>query len=419
MTTSANRPPAAPPEAPFGPEWAADPYPAYAELRAGGPVRRVHIREDLEPWVVSRHAEVKAVLGDPRLSTDPAAAADEVREAVGRGRAEEKVALLGRHLLSIDPPEHTALRRLMSRALTPRRTASLERPVGEWATALLDRARGRQRLDLLSDYAVPLAVDVVCRLLGVPEELGEPFHACARRFCRAELDEGDDFADAADELGAHLAPWVVGVHARGGDEDSLVGLLAAAGGEEALTPGQLIDVVYHLFFSGFESSAYFVCNTALLLLTHPEQRAAVRADPRLMEAVVEEGLRLEGSVKVPTWRFANQDFELAGAEVRRGDPVLALLNSAGRDPAVVDDPDSFRLDRGACPHLAFSHGIHHCLGAAVGRLESRVALSTLFGRLPDMRLTVPADELRWRDNLMMRGVVELPVVPGPDAAERR
>ncbi|MEW2294545.1 cytochrome P450 [Streptomyces sp. NPDC006743] len=400
------------PEAPFGPEWAADPHPAYARLRAEGPVRRVRVREGLEPWVVSRYADVKAMLGDPRLSTDPAVAADFVREAIGRGRPEEKVSLLGRHLLSTDPPEHTSMRRLMSRAMTPRRTAALEEPVRRRAEALLDAAAGRDRFDLLDEYAVPLAVDVVCRLLGVPEEMTDPFLTCARSFSRAELDEGDAFAEAADALGEHLVPWLLGARERGGD--SLVGLLASGEGEEELDPHRLIDVVYHLFFSGYESSAYFVCNTALLLLTHPEQRRQVREKPELMEAVVEEALRLEGSVKVPTWRFANQDFDLAGAPVRRGDAVLALLNSAGRDPEVVDDPDSFRLDRPSCPHLAFSHGIHHCLGAAVGRLESRVALSALFGRFPGIRLAVPAGELSWRDNLMMRGVTALPVVPGPD-----
>ncbi|NDZ78802.1 cytochrome P450 [Streptomyces sp. SID10853] len=415
MTSSVNSPPADLPDAPFGPAWAADPYPAYARLREEGPVRRVHIREGLDPWVVSRYAEVKSMLGDPRLSTDPAVAAGPVREAIGRGRPEEKVSLLGRHLLSTDPPEHTSMRRLMSRAMTPRHAASLDEPMRRWAAELLDAAAGRERFDLLADYAVPLAVEVGCRLLGVPQELTKPFHACARAFSRAELDEGDDFAEAADELGGHLVPWVLGARERGGD-DGLVALLAAGEGEEELDPHQLVDVVFHLFFSGYESSAYFVCNTALLLLTHPEQREQVRARPELMEAVIEEALRLEGSVKVPTWRFANQDFDLAGVQVRSGDAVLALLNSAGRDPDMVDDPDSFRLDRGACPHLAFSHGIHHCLGAAVGRLEGRVALSALFERFPAVRLAVPAEELQWRDNLMMRGVTALPVVPGPDTS---
>ena len=400
--------------APFGAASAADPYPEYARLRDSDGIRRIRIRPGLEPWLVSRYADVRAVLGDDRLGTDPAGTTEEVRAAIAVGRAEERVALLGRHLLSVDPPDHTRMRRLMSRALTARRMGELEAPVQALTERLLDGLADGGEADLLADFTLPLAVGVICRIIGIPEQDHPAFVAWGRALVRAELEDNAEFETVSDEMADYLVPFIL--KRRHSPADDLVSVLATARDEERLDDHELISLVYQLFFAGHESSAYFMANAVLTLLRHPEELAALRADPDLVGDAVEELLRFEGSVKVPTWRFAKEDLVVAGTAIAAGEPVLALLASAGRDPARFTDPDSFRIDRADASHLAFSHGIHHCMGAAVGRMESRVALRALLRRFPQLRLAVPADSLRWRVNLMMRGVCELPVLLGPSVA---
>jgi cytochrome P450 len=397
---------------PFGAADAADPYPSYAHLRESDGMRRIRIRPGLEPWLVSRYAEVREVLGDERMSTDPATTTEEVRAAIKAGRPEEQVALLGRNLLSVDPPDHTRMRRVMSRALTARRTADLAEPITELVDELLDGLAARGRADLLADYTLPLAVSVICRIIGIPEEDHHLFRGWGRALVRAELEDMAAFDSVSDEMAEYFVPFILGKRHSPGDD--LVSVLASARHEERLDDHELISLVYQLFFAGHESSAYFMANAVLTLLRHPAELARLRAHPDLMPTAIEELLRYEGSVKVPTWRFAKQDLVIAGTAVAAGEPVLALLASAGRDPARhPEDPDRLRLDRADTAHLAFSHGIHHCMGAAVGRLESHIAVARLLDRFPDLRLAVPEESLRWRVNLMMRGVCELPVALGP------
>ncbi|KIE24833.1 hypothetical protein LK08_22510 [Streptomyces sp. MUSC 125] len=400
--------------APFGAADAADPYPSYDRLRASGGMRRIRIRPGLAPWIVSRYEDVREVLGDERLSTDPATTTEEVRAAIRRGRAEEQVALLGRNLLSVDPPDHTRMRRVMSRALTARRAADLEKPVTRLADELLDELGRRSEADLLADYTLPVAVSVVCRIIGIPERDHGLFRGWGRALVRAELEDMTAFDRVSDEMAEYFVPFILGKRRSPGDD--LVSVLASARDEERLDDHELISLVYQLFFAGHESSAYFMANAVLTLLRHPAELARLRADPELLPGAIEELLRYEGSVKVPTWRFAKQDLVIAGTAVARGEPVLALLASAGRDPERhPEGAGTLRIDRVDTAHLAFSHGIHHCMGAAVGRLESRVAVSRLLDRFPDLRLSVPEDSLRWRVNLMMRGVRELPVTVGRPA----
>ncbi|MGW7817921.1 cytochrome P450 family protein [Streptomyces puniciscabiei] len=400
---------------PFGAADAADPYPSYDRLRASGGMRRIRIRPGLEPWLVSRYEDVRDVLGDERLSTDPATTTEEVRAAIRAGRAEEQVALLGRNLLSVDPPDHTRMRRVMSRALSARRTVDLEKPVTRLADELLDELGRRGEGDLLADYTLPLAVSVICRIIGIPEEDHARFRTWGRALVRAELEDMTAFDRVSDEMAEYFVPFILG--RRHSPRDDLVSVLASARDDDRLDDHELISLVYQLFFAGHESSAYFMANAVLTLLRHPAELARLRANPELLPGAIEELLRYEGSVKVPTWRFAKRDLVIAGAAVAQGEPVLALLASAGRDPGRhPDGADELRIDRADTAHLAFSHGIHHCMGSAVGRLESRIAVSRLLDRFPNLRLAVPEDALRWRVNLMMRGVCELPVTLGRPAS---
>ncbi|MGH4035625.1 cytochrome P450 family protein [Actinomycetota bacterium Odt1-20B] len=387
----------------------ADPGPGYAELHRTEPVTRVHLRPDLNPWLITGYDVAKWVLSDPLFSVDPANTEEPVREAIAAGRAEEKTALLGRHLLSVDPPDHTRMRRLMSRALTARRMLQLQGPVETFAEAQLDTLAGRPDFDVLGDYALPLAVEVICELIGIPAADRQRFKDWGALLVRAELQDDASFDQAADEMAGYFVPLLAS--RRKEPADDLVSALVSAHGEEHLDDYELISLVYQLFFAGHESSAYLITNATLRLLSHPEERAALERDPARIEPLIEEVLRVDGPVKVPTWRFPVRDVELCGRKLRAGEPVLVLLGATGRDPRRFPDPDHFDSTRAAAQqHLAFSHGIHHCMGAAVGRMEGRVGVARLFARHPGLRLAWAPEDLRWRDNLMMRGVCELPVL---------
>lgn len=391
---------------PFSEAESARPFRAYAQLRQE-PIGRIRIRDGLQPWLVTRLADVRRVLSDPALSTNPAWTTDEVREAIKLGRAEERSALLGANLQSVDQPDHTRLRRVMSGALSARRMAEVEGSIDELMTRVLAPFEAGQQVDLLLDITLPLAVDVICTLIGIPAEDHHLFHDWGRSMVRAELEDPAAFDRATNEMAGYLVPFIFSRRAAGGDD--LVGALATARNEDRVDDKQLIALVFQLFFAGHETSAYFMASAMLLLLSNPDQLAKLRDDDALLDAAVEEALRLEGPIKVPTWRFARERFTLGSAVVQPGEPVLALLAAAGRDEQEHADPDAFVIDRADKSHVAFGHGMHHCMGAALARVEARVFLRAMLSRYPNLSLAADVDALQWRVSLMVRGVRSLPI----------
>ena len=401
---------------PFGSSSAADPYPDYALLRADGGIRRITIRPGLQPWLVTRYDDIRAVLSSEHMSNDPASTSAEVRQAIAAGRIEERVVLFGKNLLSVDPPDHTRLRRLMSRALSARRMATMEEPVTILTEQLLDALERQDETDLLADYTLPLAIGVVCRLMGIPESDFALFCSWGRTLARTCGDDAAAFKMVSNEMAGYFRPLILTKRNRPGDD--LISKLATARNNECLDDHELIFLIYQLFFAGYESSAYFMATAALLLLTHPDQRAKLAANRDLLASAIEEMLRFEGSVKVPTWRFATHPVPINNVVIAPGEPVLTLLASGGRDEAKHNVPDQFLIDRTDTDHLAFGYGIHHCMGAALSRLESRIAIGRLFARFPEIRLSRPVEALQWRVSLAVRGVCELPVQLGPASADR-
>lgn len=376
-------------------------------MRSEGGITRVTLRPGLHPWVVTSYPYVRALLMDPRLSTNAENTTEEVRNAILAGQPEERVNLIGRNLLTVDPPDHTRMRRIVSRALSAHRLAAMEEPVRRLADDLLDQLVGRQEADLLADYAVPLAVTVACTLIGLPESAHPQFCEWGRAQVRSDLDSAESFDQVSDAMLAYFLPHI---NSRLADpRDDLVSVLAVARLDGLLDDYELVSIVYQLFFAGHETTASFLVNAVRRLLEQPAVRALLTSAPQTLDAVVEELLRLEGSVKIPSWRFATAAIEIGGVVIQPGDPVLAVLSAANRDEAQMEDPDAFRLDRGGHQHLAFGHGIHHCLGAPLGRIVARVGISRLFSRFPELALACPVDELKWRVNLLIRGVNRLPV----------
>ncbi|MFF9852621.1 cytochrome P450 family protein [Streptomyces litmocidini] len=405
-------------------EFASDPYPAYAWLREHAPVHRTTLPSGVEAWLVTRYADARQALADQRLSKNPAHH-DESPHAKGKtGIPGERKAELMTHLLNIDPPDHTRLRRLVSKAFTPRRVAEFAPRVQELTDRLIDAFAERGSADLIHEFAFPLPIYAICDLLGVPPEDQDDFRDWAGMMIRHGGGPRGGVARSVKKMRGYLAELIHRKREEPGD-DLISGLIKASDHGEHLTENEAAAMAFILLFAGFETTVNLIGNGVYQLLRHPGQRARLQAslaagETGLLETGVEELLRYDGPVEMATWRYATRALTIGGQEIPAGDPVLVVLAAADRDPERFDGPDTLDLARRDNQHLGYGHGIHYCLGAPLARLEGQTALATLLTRLPDLRLAADPAELRWRGGLIMRGLRTLPVefspsVPVPPA----
>ncbi|MFD5429425.1 cytochrome P450 [Streptomyces sp. NPDC127084] len=397
----------------FSWEFATDPYPAYAWLREHAPVHRTRLPSGVEAWLVTRYTDARQALADQRLSKNPAHH-DEPAHAKGKtGIPGERKAELMTHLLNIDPPDHTRLRRLVSKAFTPRRVAEFAPRVQELTDRLIDGFAERGSADLIHEFAFPLPIYAICDLLGVPQEDQDDFRDWAGMMIRHGGGPRGGVARSVKKMRGYLAELIHRKREAPGD-DLISGLIKASDHGEHLTENEAAAMAFILLFAGFETTVNLIGNGVYALLRHHEQRARLQTslaagDTALLATGVEELLRFDGPVELATWRFATEPLSIGGQEIAAGDPVLVVLAAADRDPDRFPDPDVLDLGRGDNQHLGYGHGIHYCLGAPLARLEGQTALATLLTRLPDLRLAVDPSDLRWRGGLIMRGLRTLPV----------
>jgi cytochrome P450 len=389
------------------PAFAADPFPFYEELRESGPVRRAITARGIEAWLVTRYEDGLAALSDPRLSSDLRDASD-TRLLDQLPRTERESFL--RSMIRVGPPDHTRLRRLVSAAFTARRVAALRPRVQEITDRLLDAVVPAGRADLVADLALPLPVTVISELLGVPPEDQERFRGWSAALARGldpdfllPEDEVARRMQARGEFGEYFTELIEQRRAAP-REDLLSRLVAVSDQGDVLSRDELLATCVLLLTAGHETTVNLIGNGALALLGDPAQLACFREHPENRAAAVEELLRYDPPVQF-TARTALVDTELGGHPVREGEYVLLLTAAANRDPAVFTDPDKLDLLRPAKPHLSFGHGIHFCLGAPLARLEGQIALGKLFEREVALR----PQPLHYRDNIILRGLAELPV----------
>ena len=409
--------------------FAADPYPAYAWLRTHAPVRRTTLPSGVEAWLVTRYADARAALADQRLSKNPGRHSEAAHGKGKVGIPGERGANLMTHLLNIDPPDHTRLRRLVSQAFTPRRVAAFAPRVQYLADELIAAILARREpgesvgeADLIHEFAFPLPIYAICDLLGVPAEDQDDFREWAGMMLRHGNAPRGGVSRAVKRMRRYLAELI---HRKreslptevSAGEDLITGLIRAFDQGEHLTENEAAAMAFILLFAGFETTVNLIGNGTLALLRHPEQRAYLQhavehqaeGGVAALGAAVEELLRFDGPVEMATWRFATQPLVLGHAHIAEGDPVLVVLAAANRDPERYAQPDVLDLTRADNQHLGYGHGIHYCLGAPLARLEGRTALATLLRRLPELELAVEPTELRWRGGLIMRGLRTLPV----------
>ncbi|MEU8503006.1 cytochrome P450 [Streptomyces lavendulae] len=383
--------------APAGVDVVADPYPVYAALREKGHVHRVHVPGTGDVWLVLGRDEVRAALTDPRLRNDIRHSAS--WESDG-GNA------IGLNMLQADAPRHTRLRSLVAREFTAGRIDALRPRVQRIADGLLDAFPPAGTADLVAGYALPLPLTVICELLGVPSGDRHHFHAWSTELVAPSSPAAASAAGG--EMAAYFASLIAAKAAAPGT-DLMSALVRASAEEDGLSPEELLGMAFLLLVAGHETTVNLISGAVLNLLRHPDQLAALRADASLLDGAVEEALRYDGPVAAAAFRHAAEPVEIDGVRIPAGDSLMLSLASASRDPRYHPDPDRFDIRRPARGHLAFGHGIHHCLGAPLARIEGRIALETLLRRLPDLAPAGDPDRPERRCGAMLRGVAALPV----------
>jgi cytochrome P450 len=380
-----------------------DPHSVHERLRAQGPVVPVVMPDGMPAWLVTRYDDVRAALADPRLCKDwrkivPAEQQSSLDSAEG---------ILGIHMLNSDPPDHERLRRLVTRAFTPRRVEQLRPRVEEITRSLLSGMVTDREVDLLEVFAFPLPVIVISELLGVPAADREQFRAWSAVVVSSSAEPGD-VAAMATAMISYFTELIAAKRHTPGD-DLLSALLQVRDASDRLTEAELLGMIFLLLVAGHETTVNLIASGVLALLLDPAQLARLAADRSLLPAAVEELLRYVSPVNNATLRFTTAPTSIGGVEIPERQVVLVSLSSANRDPERYGSPDALDIGRDTGGHVAFGHGIHYCLGAPLARLEAEIAFGGLLDTFPGMTLAVPAAELRWRASSLIRGLESLPV----------
>lgn len=401
----------------------ADPYPTYAQLRTEAPVYRYRPDSTMggDIWLVTRYAEARAALADPRLAKHPRHAPQWLLDlglftADGAGPA-------GLSMLFADPPDHTRLRRLVTKAFTRRRIAALRPRIEEITKTLIGEIEQAKvaEIDLITSMAFPLPITVICELLGVPVADREDFRDWSRALISPPLtDAGMALRQQGSRSLTRYIRHLIAAKRSGIDHDATAddqpdlvsALIVAADEHDQLSEQEIVGMINLLLVAGHETTVNLIGNGMLALLCHPDQMALLRARPELLPAAVEELLRYDSPVERATARFATEDVDIGGTTIPAGSLVSVVLAAANHDPARTRDGEHLDITRTGHGHVAFGHGIHHCLGAPLARLEGEIAIGALLRHFPDLTLAASPDALRRQSGgpfNTLRGIAELPL----------
>jgi cytochrome P450 len=383
---------------PFNEAGSLDLHEAYREAQEAPGMPRVRLPHGEPAWLATRYADARLVLGDKRFSRAMAADRDEPRMQAGR---------LTGGILSMDPPQHTRLRTLVAKAFTVRRVEELRPRAREIAAGLVaDMKAAGPPADLVDAFALPLPVAVICELLGVPVEDRQKFRVWSDNALSTSRLTAEEFLASREEMRDYMRGLIAAHRAEPAD-DLMTALIDARDRQDRLSELELVDLCVGILVAGHETTASQIPNFVVTLLDHPRALARLRDDPSLIPGAVEELMRfvpLGAGAGFP--RYATEDVQVGDVLVRAGEPVVVAIGAANRDALRFDDADELRIDRPPAAHLGFGHGVHHCLGAALARMELQEALLALLVELPGLRI---AGDIRWKTEMIVRGPVSLPV----------
>ena len=399
----------------LGADYFQDPLAYFRRMREEGPVTPVMLPHGERAWLVTRYAEVRAALADPRLHKDWAG-----KLTSPDWVPDEVTGYLSVHMLNTDPPQHTRLRKLVTKAFTGRRVAGLRPRVEAITASLLDAiearvavlrdAGGDDSVDLIEAFAFPLPVTVICELLGVPARDRAQFRQWSNAIVASEGEPGG-FRAAGAAMYHYFTELVAAKRVQPAD-DLVSALIEARDSGDSLDERELIAMLWLLLVAGHETTTNLIASGVLALLTSPAQLARLRSEPSLLPGAVEELLRFTNPLNHATDRFTLEPVEIGGVTIPAREWVLCATSSANRDPDRFGDPGRLNVERDAGGHVAFGHGIHYCLGAPLARLEGEVAFGALFARFPGLSLAADPATLRWRPSSLIHGLEALPVRTG-------
>ena len=382
----------------LGAEYFSDPYAVHARLRARHPVAPVIMPGGMPAWLVTGYAQARAALADPRLLKMPRG---------WRPAPDSLFAALDHHMLNSDPPDHQRLRKLVNKAFTARRVEQLRPRITTITAGLLADMSTQREVDLLTAFAFPLPVTVICELLGVPTADRDQFRAWSASIV-SDTVAPEVFQVHATAMIAYFRD-LLAARRREPADDLLSALISARDEGDSLSENELLSMAWLLLVAGHETTVNLIAGGMLALLLNRGELARLRADPALLGSAVEELLRYVSPVNDATFRFTGEPVELGGVPIGPGEVVLVALSGANRDASRYADPERLDVGRDAGGHLAFGHGIHYCLGAPLARLEAEIAFGGLLERYGEMTLAVSPDMLRWRPSSLIHGLEALPV----------
>ena len=388
----------------------ANPFPFYAKLRTEAPVFPVTVPMPTKQraWLITRYSDVQDVLKDARFAKNPRNAMS-LEQLKKRHWMPPMFKPLEQNMLDLDGPDHTRLRALVHKAFTPRLIEQMRDEIQALTDELLNAAEPKGSMDLIADFALPLPLTIIGRILGVPAKDNDKFHSWTNTLLSAGTNMNYVvFIPTIMRFMGYMKKLIKEWRAHPKD-DMVTALVQAKDGSDKLSGDEVLAMIFLLLVAGHETTVNLIGSGSLALLEHPDQLEKLCCEPEIIKPAIEELLRFVCPVEMATERYACEDISIAGTTIPRGELVLAVIGSANRDANYFDNPDTLNLTREHNKHLAFGLGAHYCLGAPLSRLEGQIAISTLVRRMPNLRLSIPSDQIRWRGGIILRGLEALPV----------
>lgn len=390
------------------PEFKANPFPFLAALRATEPVYRTTLPDKTPVWLVTRYEDVNALLKDDRFPKNRRSALtpEQLRRLPW---VPPMFRPLERNMLDLDAPDHTRLRGLVHQAFTPRLVERMRARVQTLADELLDAVARRGEMDLINDYALPLPMTIITEILGVPAADHHKFHKWSKAVVSLSSPNVTMRVIPPVWMFIRYLRRFFKVRRRNPQDDLATALIEAEEAGDKLSEDELLAMVFLLLIAGHETTVNLIGSGTLALLEHADEMEKLRRDPSLIKPAVEELLRYTAPVFMTTERYARENVTIHGVTIPRGEMTLGVIGSANRDEKVFENPDALDITREPNKHLSFGQGVHFCLGAPLARVEAQIAVNTLLRRMPELRLRVSPDSLRWRPSMILRGLDALPV----------
>ncbi|AVP48391.1 cytochrome P450 family protein [Bacillus cereus] len=385
-----------------------DAYEIYKESRKKQPILFVNQVEIGKEWLITRYEDALPLLKENRLKKDWTNVFSQ--DIKNMYLSVDNSDHLTTHMLNSDPPNHSRLRSLVQKAFTPKMIAQLDGRIERIADDLISDIERKGTLNLVDDYSFPLPIIVISEMLGIPKEDQAKFRIWSHAVI-ASPETPEEIKETEKQLSEFITylQYLVDIKRKEPKEDLVSALILAESEGHKLSARELYSMIMLLIVAGHETTVNLITNTVLALLENPNQLQLLKDNPKLIDSAIEEGLRYYSPVEVTTARWAAEPFQIHDRTIEKGDMVVIALASANRDETVFENPEVFDITRENNRHIAFGHGSHFCLGAPLARLEAKIAITTLFNRMPELKIKGNREEIKWQGNYLMRSLEELPL----------